>query len=228
MVSFARYVLRYSESNMYLLVENHDALLIDPNRSDEALAILEENQIRQLHILLTHEHFDHITGVNWYKEKFDATVICQRKCADSIGVVKNNRPFVFFPMVENKTEEEKREILAFYDALPVEAIVADVVFDDCYAFDWQEHRIVMTACPGHSMGSTVILFDNTHAFTGDYMIPDTPVILSFPRGFKDLYHAETLPVLLGLEGEVMIMPGHGEPCLRRDLLYQHGCFVRSF
>lgn len=227
MKDFSIYVLRYSESNMYLAIENDEALLIDPNRSEEALAVLRKNKIQSLHILLTHEHFDHITGVNWYKRQFDTTLVCQSKCAESISISKNNRPFVFMLMVEDKTEAEKREILAFYDALPVESIEADVVFDDSYAFDWQGHHISMESCPGHSMGSSVIIFDNTHAFTGDYMIPDTPIILRFPGGSKTLYKQKTESFLLGLEDDLMIMPGHGEPCLCRDLVYQHGCFIKN-
>ena len=77
------------------------------------------------------------------------------------------------------------------------------------------------------MGSSVIIFDNTYAFTGDYMIPDTPIILRFPGGSKTLYMQKTESFLLGLEDDLMIMPGHGEPCLRRDLVYQHGCFMRQ-
>ncbi|WP_074515502.1 MBL fold metallo-hydrolase [Selenomonas sp. WCT3] len=226
MNSFSRFVLRYSESNMYLLVENHEALIIDPHKSMEALAVLREKGVKHIHILLTHEHFDHVTGVNWLKEQFNTTVICQKKCAESIAVAKNNRPFVFFPMVEDKTEQEKREIISFFDALPADAIKADITFAEEYDFTWQGHEIKLVSCPGHSPGSTLINFDNIHVFTGDYVIPNTPVILRFPGGDKEIYRKKTLPVLLGMSDDLMMMPGHGEPCLRGSLTYECGCFMK--
>lgn len=226
MAEFLRYILKYSESNMYLMVENKEALLVDPHPSDEAVRYLDSEGVKKIYIMLTHEHFDHTSGVNWFRNMFDTQVICHNKCAESISIAKNNRPFVFFPMVENKTEAEKQEILAFYDALPAETIESDVVFDDNFDFDWQGHHIYMRYCPGHSMGSSVILFDDSNAFTGDYMIPDVPVILRFPGGSKELYRSKTLSFLLDLDDNLMIMPGHGEPCLRKGLAYNHGVFIK--
>lgn len=226
MNNFFRFVLKYSKSNMYLLVENHQALVIDPNKSMEALSILREKDVEHIHIMLTHEHFDHITGVNWLKEQFNTTVICQKQCAESIAVAKNNRPFVFIPMVEDKTEQEKREIISFFDALPSDAIKTDIAFDEEYDFTWQGHKIKLVSCPGHSPGSALINFANIHVFTGDYMIPNTPVILRFPGGDKEKYEKKTLPVLLGMSDVLMVMPGHGEPCLRGSLTYEHGSFMK--
>lgn len=224
MLSFLRYKLKYSESNMYMLLEGRQALIIDPNISDEALSELRCSNVKEVYILLTHEHFDHTTGVNWYREKFDTTVVCQKDCAAKIIDSKNNRPFVFFPMVEDRTEEEKREVLSFYDALPTNPIRADVVFDDVFKFDWRKHNIFIKACPGHSPGSAVVIVDNEYAFTGDYMIPDVPVILRFPGGSKELYNKRTLPYLLGLAENMLIMPGHGDPYLKINSKYQNGIF----
>ncbi len=223
-MNFMRYILKYSESNMYILMDGNNALIIDPNISHEALEILRQNGVCQLHIILTHEHFDHASGVNWYKQRFETKIICQRKCAERIIDAKNNRPFVFFPMVENRTEEEKKAILSFYDALPTDAIEVDIIFDDYFSFEWRRHNIFIKSCPGHSPGSSVVIIDDEYAFTGDYMIPNVPVILRFPGGSKTIYNEKTLPFLLGLKKNMVIMPGHGNSYLRKNCYYRDGVF----
>lgn len=227
MNGFERFKLKYSESNMYLLVDGDQALIIDPNQSEDALLILNRSKVRHIDILLTHEHFDHISGVNWLRKLFDTTVICQQKCAESISIAKNNRPFVFMSMVENISKQEKKEIISFYDAMPADEIKADIVFDDEYEFSWQGHHLKLKSCPGHSKGSMLILFDDEYVFTGDYMIPDVPVILRFSGGSKEEYKNKTLPVLLNLSTELMIMPGHGEAYRRGAMAYKHGCFMNT-
>lgn len=221
MKKFSRFVMKYSESNMYMIIENNQALIIDPNQSETAMSFLIENNVNKIFILLTHEHFDHISGVNWLRRMFDVMVICQERCAESIKIAKNNRPFVFMTMVEDKCEKEKQEIISFFDNLPRDAIEADVIFDSEYQFVWQGHRIKINSSPGHSQGSVLINFDNAYIFTGDYMIPNAPVILRFAGGSKEAYKKKTLPLLLNLSTDIMIMPGHGEPCLRGDLTYEN-------
>ena len=207
----SRFVMRYTESNMYVCIEENKALLVDPHPSEDALELLRNHEVGNVTILLTHEHFDHTSGVNWFRERYPIKLICQQRSAESIGVAKNNRPFVFFPMVEDKSEKERKEILAFYDALPSDAIQADVTFEEACGFFWRGHRLYLRSCPGHSMGSTLIYFDDVYVFSGDYMIPGTPVILRFPGGSKKLYQNNTLPYLLALDEGCVILPGHGKP-----------------
>ena len=224
---FFRYRLPYIDSNMYLIMEGQEALIVDPCRSEEALARLRENGVQTVTVLLTHEHFDHTSGVNWLRKHFPCQVICQEDCAARIHIPANNRPLVFLPLMQAAGEEEAAEIEAFYEAFPIESIEADRVFHEVYDFLWQRHRIHMHSCPGHSPGSSVIRFDDTHVFTGDYMIPDTSVILRFPGGSKTAYRQETLPYLLSLDESIKIMPGHGIPCIFCDLRLENGVFRLS-
>lgn len=221
---FLEYRLPYIDSNMYLLIEGEEALAIDPCRSEAAEARLREKGVRNVTVLLTHEHFDHTSGVNWLRKHFSCQVICQEDCGARISIPANNRPLVFLPLMQAGSEEEAAEIQAFYESFPVEVIEADFTFYDVYDFLWQGHRLHLQSCPGHSPGSIVISFDDTHVFTGDYMIPDIPVILRFPGGSKEAYRQRTLPYLLSVEGSTKIMPGHGNPCLFQDLRLENGVF----
>lgn len=221
---FLEYRLPYIDSNMYISIEGQEALIIDPCPSEVALSRLRGAGVQQVTVLLTHEHFDHTSGVNWLREHFPCRVICHEECGERISIPANNRPLVFLPLMQVRSEEEAAEIENFCEGFPIESIRADVTFHEAYDFLWQGHSINMRSCPGHSPGSSVIRFDDTYAFTGDYMIPDIPVILRFPGGSKEAYKQRTLPYLLSLEGNTKIMPGHGTPCFFQDLRLENGAF----
>ena len=47
------------KSNMYIILTGSDAVVFDPCEDFELLKLLKENGIKKVHILLTHEHYDH-------------------------------------------------------------------------------------------------------------------------------------------------------------------------
>ena len=221
---FLMYKLPYIGSNMYLLIERDEALIIDPCPSEAALSRLKENGVRHVTVLLTHEHFDHTSGVNWFRKYFSCRLICQEECGARISIPANNRPLVVLSLMQASNGEETAEIKTFYESFPIEGIEADLTFHEDYDLWWQGHQLNLHSCPGHSPGSIVICFDDTYAFTGDYMIPDIPVILRYPGGSEAAYRQRSLPYLLSLQGNMMIMPGHGTPCLLHDLCLEKGVF----
>ncbi|ORU00531.1 hypothetical protein D081_1054 [Anaerovibrio sp. JC8] len=121
----------------------------------------------------------------------------------------------------------EKEVEAFCDALPTDAIEADVVFDDSYDFQWGEHKLHLSSRPGHSVGSMVIEFDDKYLFSGDYLILDLPVLLRLPGGSKKDYKKYTLPYLLSVGEQFEIMPGHGEPYSAQGLKYENDIFTKS-
>lgn len=227
MCEFKRFSMKYVDASMYLLIEGEQALLIDPSCSDETMAVLKSTGVRELTILLTHEHFDHISGVNWFKASFPAKVICQRACAEYISDSRNNIPWTFFALMSPEAKGHEKEVETFCDALPTDAIEADVTFDDEYVLQWGEHNLRMHSKPGHSPGSMVIEFDDKYLFSGDYLILDLPVLLRLPGGSKKIYKERTLPYLLSLDGHYQIMPGHGKPYCAKGLKYEDGIFTKS-
>ena len=86
------------KSNMYIFISSGEAVIIDPNISDEVAALLEENKIHRVIICLTHEHHDHTSGLYWYQEHFDSKLICQKSGAERMGSKKYLRamslPFI--------------------------------------------------------------------------------------------------------------------------------------
>ena len=54
------------EQNMYIIVEGNNCIVIDPYYDDKVKTLLENMSVDLL--LVTHEHYDHISGVNKFKE----------------------------------------------------------------------------------------------------------------------------------------------------------------
>ena len=57
------------KSNMFTILTGNEAVVFDPNEDEELLTLLSNKGIGKVHILLTHGHYDHISGVEWLKEK---------------------------------------------------------------------------------------------------------------------------------------------------------------
>lgn len=72
-------------SNMYVLTHSGSALIVDPWVSNEAEELLRSAQISQCTVLLTHEHYDHISGVNWLRAQYPCRVVCSETCARGIA-----------------------------------------------------------------------------------------------------------------------------------------------
>ena len=53
-------------------------------------------------------------------------------------------------------------------------------------------------------------------FTGDTLLQNNPVILSFRESVKDDYEKIALPYLKALPKDTIIMPGHGDPFILKE------------
>lgn len=206
-----RYIFQPVKSNMYVIVQDFEAVLIDPNVSDEAFLKLKKNDVTQVYIILTHEHPDHTSGVNWFKERFASSLLCQIKCAESISLEKNNRPMIISLVLraQDKTNgtQYEQEYLKSYKPY---ACTSDVTFVSDYFFNWKNHVFYLKSTPGHSPGSCCILFDNINLFTGDSLLKEYDVITRFPGGSKKQYENVTVPYFRTLAKNTVVYPGHGD------------------
>ncbi len=53
------------ETNMYMIIKDNEALVIDPHENQDLLMLLISNEVSKVTIILTHEHPDHISGIFW-------------------------------------------------------------------------------------------------------------------------------------------------------------------
>lgn len=219
-----RFILPYMHSNMYIFIEGHAAILVDPHASKQAEKLLLDAGVQEILILLTHEHFDHASGVPFWQACFPwGCVVAHACCAQSLAIAKNNRPLALLKMI---TPQNREDIMQFYRSFPVQEIHVDKTWRKYEVIHWHGHKVAWEEAPGHSPGSGLIFVDDSVVFTGDSLIPDVPVILRYPGASVRDYDVETLPKLLRLPNDIYILPGHGDGCRMAELRYQDGCFCR--
>lgn len=205
-------------ANTYLLLPQSAgetrAVVIDPWRSETLYALLSERGISRLLVLLTHEHFDHTTGVNALRERFEVELVCHSACAESIAKARCNRPLG----IMGREEEMRiaREIGLY-------TCSAERSFDDALALPWDGRALAMTHTPGHTRGSCCITVGGL-CFCGDSALLGLPCITRFPGGSQAEYDAITLPYLLSLPETTYFLPGHGVCYHREEVVFADGAF----
>lgn len=189
-------------SNMYILEENKHAVIIDPNSDTSDF----ESGIQYDWMLLTHEHYDHISGVNAWRNLCGAKVLCQRDCGKNITNPKKNISHYFDRFCEMQTwvEYEKGRVYEDYSC------GADETFEDSLMLEWQGHQIWMFSCPGHSDGGMCIQVDKEFLFSGDSLLGDFPTECRFPGGSRMKWEAMAMPKIRKLDKKLLVYPGHFE------------------
>ena len=205
-------------ANTYLLLpqsaEEARAVVIDPWRSEALYALLAERGISRLLVLLTHEHFDHTTGINALRDRFEVELVCHSACAESIAKVRCNRPLGIMGR-----EEEKR----IAQEIGLYACSAERSFDDVLALPWDGRALTMTHTPGHAKGACCITVDEL-CFCGDSALLGLPCITRFPGGSQEAYDRITLPYLLSLPDTTLFLPGHGVWYHKEKAVFSDGAF----
>ncbi len=197
------------DARMYLMIENNKALVVDPCVEETALQCLLSNGVSEILVLLTHEHYDHISGVNWLREHFpNVNVLCSSECARALPKPSKNLSS-FWEILFVGKDEKIQEYVRNMDIQPY-SCNADETFEEEYAFEWEGHSLFLKETPGHSKGSICILLDHTKLFSGDTLVTGYPTITRLPGGSKKEYIADTIPYLQSLDPDIMVYPGHGD------------------
>lgn len=197
------------DSRMYLCIEGNKALVIDPCLDQRAFLRLEEERVDQILVILTHEHYDHISGVNAFKERFFCDVLCSKKCAENIKDPQRNISRYYDALFIGKDPEKHVRTKPY-------SCTATQVFEGSFSFEWEGHQIFLRETPGHSDGSICIFLDDTMVFTGDSLLKEADVTTKLKSGSRTLYRTVTKPILEKLPPDVYIYPGHGSGGCRRE------------
>ena len=205
-----RFVMPVIRSNMYLLIHGTEALVIDPHISEEAEALIAEAGVQECVVLLTHEHFDHISGVNWLRGICSCRVICTRTCAEMIESAKKNAASVFGALfLVGHSESEQKEIEPFL--APDYTCKADFAYDREWQFDWHGISVTLKEMQGHSKGSQLILLEDGFVLTGDNLVPGEKTVTRLPGGSRRILEETVQPYLRALPKSYIVYPGHGDP-----------------
>ena len=188
-----------------MLEEESHVLVIDPADCDEML--VKCSGAASVTVLLTHEHFDHISGLNKLRAscKSPCTVIAGETCSERVQDAKSNMS-VYADVLAEIAEKPLLESIA-----PFTCYAADITFKEHYEFCWRGHAVEMFAAPGHSAGSCCILVDDM-LFVGDTVLENN-LMAQFPGSSKKLYRNVAVPLLekLLLGSRIKdVYPGHGD------------------
>ncbi len=195
------------DERMYVVLEEREALVIDPSVNQAAVDLMEEHKIEKAVILLTHEHFDHITGVDFFRNLFGAKTLCSGECAVGIQDTRKNlsaRYEIFYLMNPSHNREEYAKMCA----APF-VCAADETFENYKLLQWCGHSVELISTPGHSPGSSCILIDKKHLFSGDSLVNGFEVITRYPGGSRKRYEECAMPFFRRLGGDTIVYPGHG-------------------
>ena len=175
------------QANCYLVMENHHALIIDPADTLPNLdEILNQNDCTLDAIVLTHAHFDHISGVDKIVNKFGCDVYLNPNEFDFLLDPDLNSSSAFYmdvtcnanakPLIEGKNEIAGFEVEAIY-------------------------------CPGHSIGSTVLKIEDC-LFTGDVLFQGSIGRMDLATGSVTSMK-QSLKKLAQFNKDYKVYPGHG-------------------
>ncbi len=171
-----------------------EAIVIDPgDEVDEVLAAVRDMEVQVSHILLTHAHVDHISGVGRAKDVLDVPVYLHK---DDLFLyeraVEQGEMFGF-------TIEKQPPIDVFYDMAPV------------YFGDY-EVRVYHT--PGHCPGGVCLQIGkkgdpDTQLFVGDTLFAGSIGRTDLPGGDYDVLMRSITEVIFPLGDDRIVHPGHG-------------------
>lgn len=211
-----RFTWNVVDSNAYLIREGNSGLLIDT--VDDSELYKQVITLDDLRIILTHSHFDHISGLSKIRElKPEVRVISTSECSRNIGNKHKNmsasgNAFLAFYLKKNnraselKDSEEKLRYIRDTECSP-----AEIVFQDELKFVWEGHHVTLIRFFGHSNDSLSAVIDGKYMFSGDTIL-SIPTVTRFPGGSTKQFWNGDIPKLQKMVSEIeAVFPGHGAP-----------------
>jgi hydroxyacylglutathione hydrolase len=192
-------------SNGFVLYRNgyKNCIVIDPGTPacEKLLLFLDKLKLFPEYVILTHEHFDHIWGVNKIKDTYNSKIVCSKECAERIT-------------------DKKKNMSVFYDQTGFESYPADIFIDSSSYIHWCDKEIRFIETPGHTNGSICIKVDN-NLFTGDTIIKNTKTVVKFPGGDREkLKLSLNMIFAMFKEKDISVYPGHGNSCSLSEIAYE--------
>ena len=165
-----------------------EAVIVDPgDEVDELLAAVRDHDLQVEHILLTHAHLDHVTGVGTAKAALDAPVYLHKDDLFLYDAIEKQGEMFGFKV------HRQPPIDVFYDG-------STITFGDL--------EVAVHHTPGHCPGGVCLQIDS-HLFVGDTLFAGSIGRTDLPGGKYDVLMQSITGVLFPLGDEAIVHPGHG-------------------
>lgn len=200
-------------ANTYIVEDEGHAVIIDAC-SETVAEELRTRGIVPDYLFLTHEHCDHLWGVNAIRAAFpNVQVASQNCCSEAIGDPKRNKAkqyhiYATLRFGEGYQNDEARN--RKYSCAP-----AEIVFRKTMELTWHGYKIEFHHVPGHSPGSMLINIRDVGIFSGDSIMQEE-TFLKFEGGDEVAFNSVTLPMIERIPDEMVVFPGHGDVFQMRE------------
>lgn len=195
---------RHLTSNTFVIqtLSSNDCLIVDPGAEDnqDLNDYMLAHGLSPSHVFLTHEHFDHIWGVNGLRDQYQFHLVATSLCSEYIT-------------------DRRKNMSLYYNQVGFELKPANMVVEDtAYRMFWNNIELEFIATPGHSEASMCILIGD-NLFTGDTLIKDKKTVTKLPGGSREkLANSLLLLERRFRNSDVLIHGGHGDCFSSKDLI----------
>lgn len=181
------------DANNYLVVDekSKEAILIDCSSSrPDFIKEIKDMGVKLKYILLTHGHFDHILGVDQFKEIFN--------------------PEVYMSENDKSQVEMATQMMKMFTGLPIPEIKGiDKYLKDGDEFFIGETKVKAISTPGHTEGGMCYLIEDK-VFSGDTLFQLSVGRTDFPGGDYNQIVNSVKNILFNLPENTEVYPGHGD------------------
>ncbi len=180
------------QTNCYLVTnkETLETICVDPGASaNKIIEVIEREGLTLVGIMLTHGHFDHITGVHELRDHFHVKVYANEKEKELLASPDLNLSLSF--MGDSTTLE------------------ADELLSDGQIFSMAGFDVQAIATPGHTCGGMCYYFPKEQLlFSGDTLFCGSMGRTDFPTGDDQTLVRSIKEKLLVLPEQTIVLPGH--------------------
>ena len=178
------------KNNNYVVADeaSREAVLIDcSSPDDEIMNWLQAQGLTLKYILLTHGHFDHLLGVNYYRQKWGLRAYLYAKDKELLSRVNDYPHMLGWPAV---------------DVPQVEIFTLD------HRFFVGSYPVEIIATPGHTIGS-VCYFVDGKLFSGDTLFHGTTGRTDLPESDEGAMSQSLALLFQKFPDETPVYSGHG-------------------
>ena len=173
-----------------------ECILVDPSpytagEKESLFSYISDNKLKPKEIWLTHGHFDHVFGVSFVLREYPVPV---RMHPDDRIILENNHIFAASVLLD-------APYCSFGTIDFVDGEVLDTLPDSPFKVIWT---------PGHTPGSVCLVdFTDKVMLSGDTLFAGTIGRTDHMGGDYDLEIVSVMDKLMGLPGDIDVLPGHG-------------------
>lgn len=185
-----KYTIGPIETNCYVLSDNGEAVIIDAAVYHAPMAeYIDSNRLKVKAVVLTHGHFDHVSGAAQFSDRFDAPIAIGKKDEEMYYNTDLNGALMFGDMGYRSKE-------------------AEILLSEGDIIRFGDIELSVIETPGHSLGG-ISLYTKGYLFCGDTLFELYVGRTDFYGGNADTLISSISQKLYKLPDDTLVYPGHG-------------------